>query len=86
MTCIYCGGARAGYRAAMGIFLPRVRSPESIARDIAVLSERYNVEVVKFSHDPLLWGRKNFLRLVREIRERGVDVAAYWDAYVLPGT
>ncbi len=85
MNCAYCGGGLEGYKAAMGRSRPIVRSPGRLAEDVSTLVGEYKVEVVKLSHDPLIWGEHYYVELMEEISRRGVDAKAYWDLTYLPG-
>lgn len=84
MNCAYCGGGYEGYKAAMGREEAVVRNPSRLAEDCAILVDEYGVEIVKLSHDPLIWGERYYSELMEEISKRGIDAKAYWDLTYLP--
>ena len=84
-NCAYCGGGVEGFRAAhMGRRLT-VRSAGRVAEDIDILAKKYGVKIVNFSHDPEAFGTKYYIELFSQIRERDVNVSAYWDSFGIPG-
>ncbi len=52
----------------------RFRSPENVAREIEYLVDKYKVKAVVFTDDELTINRRFVYALVREVKERGLDV------------
>jgi len=83
-NCIWCGGSREGYYVVTGRPELAYREPERVAEDITILSSKYNVKIIKLSHDPELFGKKYWQKLCKEVRDRGVDIGLYWESFSLP--
>lgn len=83
-NCAYCGGGVEGFRAAgMGSAF-RLRSPKRVTEDIEILVERYGVRLVNFSHDPEAFGSEFYAKLFGYLKEKGVEIDAYWDSFSIP--
>ncbi len=61
-NCIHCGGGREAYKEFSGREKFSLRDPKNIVEDIQKLIE-YGVRVINFSHDPLLGGKKYYLKI-----------------------
>jgi len=81
--CIYCGGARSCYQLLTGRDKPVVRGVKEIAEDIGELAEK-GVKIVKFNHDPEMFGKRFWSTLLDSVKNLGVDMSMYWESYRLP--
>ncbi len=82
-NCIHCGGSRESYYLATGRDKPILRSPGKIVGEIEKLVEK-GVKAVNFSHDLQIDGKSYYSKLLREIRERRLDISAYTEIFQLP--
>jgi radical SAM superfamily enzyme YgiQ (UPF0313 family) len=82
-NCAHCGGGHHAYRLITGRDEIALRSPEKVADDLQILQEK-RIQRVKFSHDLEIGGEKYYLDLLREVRERNIDMAVYVEVFRLP--
>jgi radical SAM superfamily enzyme YgiQ (UPF0313 family) len=81
--CIHCGGSHNSYE---GVFFRSkicLRSPTKVAEDIRELIKQ-NIQLICLTHDPLIFGRKYYSKLLHEIRRIGIKTELYLESYRLP--
>ncbi|MBO3801664.1 MAG: radical SAM protein [Thermoproteota archaeon] len=83
-NCGYCGGGIEGFKAARMGNLLHLREAEKISEDIDILSSKYGVKLINFSHDPEAFGEKYYKKLFENIRGKKQDIVAYWDSFGIP--
>jgi radical SAM superfamily enzyme YgiQ (UPF0313 family) len=81
--CIYCGGGLRSYKLLTGRNKPINKNAEKVAEEISQLAD-LGVRIIRFSHDPELFGEKFAISVLERIRAENVDVSAYWESFRLP--